>query len=84
MNQSQKNIVIAAVIIAVLMCANPPWSFTNSHGASFSRGYGFVLDGPPDGLVADVNVQMLAIQLVVVAGGALALVQAFKDKVDGS
>jgi hypothetical protein len=72
MNQNQKIILVAVIIIIAGMLAYPPFQVVAKNGTVFNMGYGWIIDPPKRGYItATVNVAMLLIQWVgvLVVGG---------------
>ena len=72
MNQNQKRIVVAVIVIIAGMLAYPPFHVVANNGTVFNMGYGWIVDPPKRGYItATVNVAMLLIQWVgiLIVGG---------------
>jgi len=65
MNQNQKIILVAVIVIIMGMLAYPPFQVIARNGIVFNKGYGWIIDPPKRGAItATVNVAMLLIQWV--------------------
>lgn len=85
MNESQKKIVIGAVIVIVAMLLYPPFLFRGASGATRNLGYGFLFDPPQYATFSSaspgvVDIAMLLVQWFAVAIVAAALWWLAKDK----
>lgn len=82
MNGKQKTVIWIAIIVIVFMFLIPPWDVRYLKGGPATQDLGHALKKPDHHLspAVDVDTSRLALQIVVVAGIAAALVLVFKDK----
>lgn len=72
MNQNQKMILVAVIVIIMGMIVYPPFQVVAKNGIVINMGYGLIIDPPKRGFItATVNVAMLLIQWVgvLIVGG---------------
>jgi len=71
-NQNQRRVLIAVIVVIAAMLAFPPYEFAGPNGVVYNEGYGWLFDPPEVGVSrAAVNVLMLLVQwlAVLIVGG---------------
>ena len=81
MHDKQRYIIIGAMVVIVVMLLFPPFQFRHYSGTMWNLGYSFLFQPPMYGSIpASVNIAMLVVQWLVIAGVASALWWLLKDK----
>jgi len=81
MSSRQKAVVLAAIAVAIIMLAFPPFTLHTGGGRALNMGFSFIFSPPhyANDIFGSVDVALLSVELAVCAAVTVALVSLFKE-----